>query len=190
MNVMNKKIIIFAILNLICCSNKPKDWYSTNFDERISKNDSIKLMNNFFDPEELYYDSISTNKKTSFIIYNNDYNKNICNAEIKNDTLKINIGYSTGFSSQGFNIIYFDKKHRIQPFHATDNISITVDENGREIKPKPTRHFFNNSKLILDKTEYKKGDSIYGFIDFSSLEIDDITKSTHKGRGYFRTKIQ
>ena len=43
---------------------------------------------------------------------------------------------------------------------------------------------------MLDKTIYKKGDSIFGFIDFSSLEIAENQKLSHKGSGYFKTKIQ
>ena len=68
-------------------------------------------MNGLYDPAQFYYDSISRNKKTSFVTYDNDYNKNICEAEIINDTLNIRIGFSSGFSSKGFRILYHDKKY-------------------------------------------------------------------------------
>ncbi|MPS72750.1 MAG: hypothetical protein E2590_06290 [Chryseobacterium sp.] len=183
------KIFTFSILSIISC-NKKQDWKQSIFDEKISTNDSMKLMNKFYDPEELYDDSISSNKKTSFVIYDNDDNKNICKVKIANDTLHINIGYSTGFSSHGFEVLYYDKKYNIVPYYGTDNVAIIVDDNGKEIQKLPPKYFFHNQRLVLNKTNYKKGDSIFGFIDFSSLEIEGNQKSKHKGRGYFRTKIQ
>ena len=190
-NTALKSIIFFFILQAILnCNNKKQDWNETNFDSKLSQNDSIKLMNELYDSVEFYNDSISGNKKTSFVIYDNDYNKNICKVQKKNDTLDINIGYSSGFSSGGFIILYANRKYKIQPYYGTDNIAIFVDEKGKEIKPAPPKHFFKNPKLILDKPNYKKNDSIYGFIDFSSLEINDNKKTNHKGRGYFKAKIQ
>lgn len=190
MTTINKIFAIFGISIIICCNSKTDDWNVTSFDQGITENDSIKLMNNLYDPEEFYDDSISVNKKTSLIIYDNDYNKNICSAKIINDTLNINLGYSTGFSSKGFNILYYNKKYKIKPYYGTDIIAITLDENGKEIPEKPSQHFFSKQKFILNKTDYKKGDSIYGFVDFSSLEINKGKKFTHKGRGYFQTVIQ
>lgn len=184
------KVIIFSILSIIISCHKKQDWNQTVFDEKISNNDSMKLMNKFYDPEEFYDDSMSINKKTSFVIYDNDYNKNICEAKIVNDTLNINIGYSTGFSSNGFEILYYDKKYNIVPYYETDNIVIFVDDNGKEIQQPTPKHFFHNQRLVLDKTNYNKGDSIFGFIDFSSLETEGNQKSIHKGKGYFKTKIQ
>ncbi|WP_313032337.1 hypothetical protein [Soonwooa sp.] len=178
-----------VLLFIINCSNK-KDWNQTDFDETLTQNDSIKLMSSFYDPMEFYNDSLSNNKKTSFVNYDNDNNKNICEAKIINDTININIGYSTGFSSKGFNITYFDKKFSINPYYGTDNIAVFIDENGKEIQEEPPKHFFNNQKLILNKSDYKKGDSIYGFVNFSSLETNKNQRTNHKGKGYFKTIVQ
>jgi len=184
------KVITFGILSIIISCHKKQDWKQSIFDEKISNNDSMKLMNKFYDPEELYDDSISSNKKTSFVVYDNDYNKNICKAKIINDTLHINIGYLTGYTSHGFKILYYGKKYNIEPYTGTDIREIVVDDNGKEVVEQSPKHFFNRQKLILDKTIYKKGDSIFGFIDFSSLEIAENQKLSHKGSGYFKTKIQ
>ncbi|MDY3350896.1 hypothetical protein PG357_02735 [Riemerella anatipestifer] len=176
---------------ILSCNKKQSDWNLAYFDDGISRKDSIKIMNALYDPKEFYEDSMSLNKNTSFVIYDNDYHENICKAEMINDTLRINFGYSTGFSSTGFNVQYIDKKYKIIPYYSSDNIAIFVDENGNEIQEKRSKYFFNNQKLILDKANYKKGDSIYGYINFSSLEVGENQKNiNHSGKGYFRTKIQ
>ncbi|QOW09868.1 hypothetical protein Q73A0000_05570 [Kaistella flava (ex Peng et al. 2021)] len=190
MTSQNQISIIFIFLIIVSCNKKNDEWTQTNFDKNISQNDSIKMMNKLYDPEEFYNDSISGNKKTSFITYDNDYNKNVCEAELIKDTLNISIGFSSGFSSKGFRILYHDKKYKIEPYYGTDNIAVFVDDNGKEVYEEPPKHYFKNQKLVLNKTQYKKGDSIYGYVDFSSLEVGKDQNLNHSGKGYFKTKIE
>jgi hypothetical protein len=46
-------------------------------------------------------------------------------------------------------------------------------------------------RLTLDRPLYKRGDSVYGRIDFKSIEIDqNKNKREHSGKGYFRAKVK
>jgi hypothetical protein len=97
------------------------------------------------------------------------------------DTLLIDIGIGTGFGGHGFIIKYSNKKFYTQPYFSTDVISIGESERTYKI-------VFQS--LTLDKSNYKFEDSLWGKIDFKSIEIQrDSTTIEHFGKGYFRTKI-
>jgi hypothetical protein len=97
------------------------------------------------------------------------------------DTLLINIGIGNGFGGHGFIISYKSKKFYTEPYFSTDVIYSD--------KVEPTYKIVYQ-KLILDKASYSSGDSLYGHIDFKSIETDKEKNTTeHFGKGYFRTKV-
>jgi hypothetical protein len=99
---------------------------------------------------------------------------------IHSDTLSINIGISNGFSGWGFTIFYKDKKYYTEPYYFTD----------AEIPGFESTYKIVYQKLALDKANYKVGDSLYGKIDFKSIETTkDKKRFEHFGKGYFRAKV-
>lgn len=99
---------------------------------------------------------------------------------LHSDTLSINIGISSGFAGWGFTIFYKDKKYYTEPYYFFD----------AEIPGFEPTYKIVYQKLTLDKTNYKVGDSLYGKIDFKSIEITkDKKRFEHFGKGYFRAKV-
>ncbi len=68
MTSQNQISIIFIFLIIVSCNKKNDEWTQTNFDKNISQNDSIKMMNKLYDPEEFYNDSISGKKKHRLLL--------------------------------------------------------------------------------------------------------------------------
>ncbi len=107
------------------------------------------------------------------------------------DSLIINISFSNGFSGGGIKLHIKRNRFNTDVFEFTD--IITLDGFGKVVEPKLTTKVYNQ-KLILDKHAYEIGDSIYGKMNFTLMQITDFMerKDTfyHKGAGYFRTKIK
>ncbi|WP_209143716.1 MULTISPECIES: hypothetical protein [Niastella] len=182
--------MIFLPILMAGCSSK-KDlaiWSNATFDNNILK---VPVYAQLDKQKELFsmlekQDSLS--KRTSDVEYSSgqamsaEYLKfNNCRAHYyHSDTLSINIGIGTGFGGKGFIILYKDGKFYTKPYFFTDVITG---------EPDPTYKIVYQ-KLILDKTAYKTGDSLYGYINFQSIETDNNrVKTEHWGKGYFRTRI-
>ena len=192
------KIVISFVIVLFACEQKDKvvvktisKWDYAKYDPKIPLNPIFKKLNQ---EKELYglldaRDSIL--KRSSSVAYfskgedtinNNYYRNNKCIARMTTDTLYVSIGMGSGFSGSGSQIKYFKKKFYVEPFRWTD-ASL-----GKEFE---STYKLNKQELILDKVEYKIGDSIFGRIEFESIETDFNKKRTiKKGKGYFRGKIK
>lgn len=186
-------LIFFSILIANCTSKKDLSiWNKATFDASISRApiyiqlDKQKELFSAFEKQDSLF------KKTSDVEYSsgkpmsvgefNNLKVNNCRAYYhQSDTLAINIGIGTGFGGQGFIILYKDKKFYTEPYFSTDVIIPGEPESVYKIV---------YQKLILDKPTYKLGDSLYGYINFKSIEIDKNKGTTeHWGKGYFRTRI-
>jgi len=167
-------------------------WNLATFDPKISK---AAIYAQLDKQEELYsaFEIPETlTKKTSDVEYSagkkrnvgkfNNLKVNNCHAYFyQSDTLFINIGIGNGFSSQGFLIKFKHKKFYTEPYYFTD--LIIPDE------PEP-KFKIVYQKLILNKPTYNTGDSLYGYIDFKSIEIIKGSKTKeHWGKGYFRARV-
>lgn len=185
--------VLFLVVTTSCKSKKFQErWDTTTIDPNISKNaiySQLEKQKEIFSAFE-NHDTIL--KKSSDVEYStgkqinagelNNLKINNCRAYyLQSDTLSINIGIGNGFGGQGFVIKYKDKKFYTEPYFSTDVIIIGEPESTYNIV---------YQKLTLDKTSYSPGDSLFGYIDFKSIETDKRKKTTeHLGKGYFRTKI-
>lgn len=98
------------------------------------------------------------------------------------DTLKINIGISNGFTARGFLINYKNKKFYTEAYYDTDVVIVGIPDPIHEI-------IYQN--LTLDKEKYTIGDSIFGQIEFKSIETNhEGLKIEHLGKGYFRSVVK
>ena len=179
-------LLIFSQLN---CNNQYEQWDEVIVDSQISQDSVFNRMDT---EKEIFsfHERDTSMKKTSDVQYSYDdtqddkYSKfNNCRAYFyKSDTLTINIGIGNGFSANGFIIKYKSNKFFTKPYFFTDQIM--------EGESEPTYKLIYQ-KLTLDKSNYKIGDSLYGKIDFKSIEYDGFFKKIkHSGKGYFRSKIK
>ncbi len=100
----------------------------------------------------------------------------------KSDTLLINIGISSGFGGQGIDIKYKNKKFNAAAYLFSDVII--------EGETKPEQKVIYQ-RLTLNKLNYNVGDSLFGKIEFKSMEIDKQGDTVlHVGKGNFRTKVK
>ena len=114
---------------------------------------------------------------------NTEFSKfNNCRAYFHHaDTLSIKIGIGDGFGGFGFIINYKDKKFHTQAYLSTDMII------EGEIEP---THKIVYQELTLDRPNYQIGDSLFGKVEFKSIETSNKGKTTeHFGKGSFRTKV-
>ena len=140
---------------------------------------------------EIYY-SIPRKKSSTVLFYADRKPKtaeeikiagfNNCRARKLNGKIRINIGFSSGFSGGGYEIDNLYGRYNIKPYSFTD----VVPDNSPELKFKMLKQ-----NVTLNKRFYKVGDSIFGKIDFV-LEHYNSPPNKHivYGNGYFRTKIE
>ncbi|NMH25372.1 hypothetical protein [Flavobacterium solisilvae] len=168
-----------------------KKWENFNVDNKISENEIFKKLDN----EKEIFSALEKDtlmKKSSAVSYinnrNEDYdmkysNFNNCRSYFwKKDTLSINIGIGNGFGGHGFIILVKNGKFYTEPYYSTDVVTEGEKESVYKII---------YQKLTLNHSNFKIGDSIYGKIDFKSIETDNQNKTiNHTGVGYFRTKVK
>lgn len=188
-------LLLPAMISLLSnCSNQQTtdQWDDATIDTHLSKDSVYKQL----DKENEIFSALENRdplaRRTSNVSYfsgkridlgDTQYaNYNNCRAYFfKSDTLSINIGIGNGFTAHGFIIKYKDQKFYTQAYVFTDNII--------EGEPEP-RHKIVYQKLTLDKTNYVVGDSLFGKIEFKSIETDNEGERTeHFGKGHFRTKV-
>jgi len=117
----------------------------------------------------------------------------VCRAYIDKGAVRINIGNNGVFGGNGFNINLKNSNFNIIPYYSTD---ASVD--GLKTI---TSYNIIKQQLVLNKSKYSLGDSVFGYVDFNLIEkekssfkydkpqITRIKKITHIGYGYFRGKI-
>jgi hypothetical protein len=189
-------ILIVAVL-LFGCKHKLRaklEWSSINIDTGIAKSPVYKMLDkqkDIFTPFESSTDTLR--RKTSNVSYRNNRDRNIndttyarlnnCRSYFKNDTLKINIGRSSGFAWDGFIINCYNKQFNILPYHGFDGM---IFDDSQE----PTTFKVLNQSITLDRHAYRLGDSVYGKVNFKIIETTAGQKITHVGYGYFRAKVE
>ncbi|MDR6803132.1 hypothetical protein J2Y45_000402 [Dyadobacter sp. BE34] len=188
-------LLLSAMMPLLsnCSGHKTTDqWDDATIDANLSKDSIYKQL----DKEKEIFSALDDRdplaRRTSNVSYfsgkridlsDTQYAKyNNCRAYFWNtDTLSIKIGIGNGFGGQGFIINYKDKTFYTEAYLATDNIIPW------EVKP---THKIVYQKLTLDKPKYVVGDSLFGKIEFKSIETDNEGERTeHFGKGHFRTKV-
>ena len=188
-----KALLVCFIFCLLSCSTKKKKIQENllGFDSTIMRQAVYKKMDG---EKELLCDANrdSSPKRTSDVAYfahgrfnytdSNSARNNRCNVILHGDTLSIRFGCKGWPVSSGFVIHYQNNRFYTEPYYSTDEVF--------ENEPKPVYDLVYQ-RLILDKRTYRKDDSLYGRIDFKSIEMNRyIGRIEHTGTGYFRTKVQ
>lgn len=169
-------ISIFISICLIISCNKEKI--------EVKNFDKFKLIQNVIPDsisEKLNYKNNSVVSVQSLIIspykyplYNDNY---ICNVSIiENDTLNIWINNYNGYFGNGILAQIFEDKFRIKSI--SPKVIKGIKFENYELK---------SQELILNKSTFKKGDSLFGYLNFECV-VDSV--KTKKMFGYFKIKIQ
>ena len=188
-------LLLFTMVYMSSCKSKRQysQWGNASFDPTIEKNTVYKQLDEESEVFSVFEDEDTSTKRSSGVAYfakgqvnlsdSNSAKLNNCRAYFfHGDTLSINIGIGSGFGGWGFIINYKDKTFYTEPYYFTDVIIPG--------KPDPVYELVYQ-KLTLNKPEYKSGDSLFGKIDFKSIEIDrDKGNISHTGQGFFRTKVK
>lgn len=83
-----------------------------------------------------------------------------------------------GYSGMKISLIKLASRYTISIKDYTDNLN-SVN----------SKYEIIHQKIILDKENYKKGDSIFGRVDLKILEKQNKEKFIHNAGGYFKGKI-
>lgn len=162
-------------------------WSEVKVDAEIKKEAVYKELDK---QKEIFLESEddSSAKRSSDVFYYAGEEKrggkfNKCQAAFSNsDTLFIDIGSNGGLGGHGCVITCVNRKFNTQPYYWDDQIS---DD---DVEP---TYGIISQKLILDKASYNTGDSLYGRIEFKSIEKSGFSRGReHGGTGYFRAKIR
>jgi len=185
-------LILFLYLAFTCCHIKRRNehWDKAEINPKIKTDSGYLLLDK---QKEVFSFGETTDtllKRSSGVAYFSDelpYNNafahlNNCRAHFINaDTLVIVIGVGNGFSGEGFVIRVKDGRFYTRPYHYTDAVM-------HGTKPVYTNVY---QKLVLDKSGYITGDSLYGMINFKSIETDGyFNKVEHIGKGIFRVRLK
>ena len=190
---MSRIFLFFIVIFLTNCTTRSNPWDEVTIDQDISGDSIYRQLDKQVEIFDALEEHDSLMRRTSDVAYLSgfrinqgideyfkDYN---CRAYfLDSDTLSINIGIGNGFGGNGFIISYKDKKFYTEPYFSTDVIIVG------EAKP---IYKIVYQKLTLDKPNYKLGDSLYGKIEFKSIETDKYFRKTeYFGKGNFRTKVK
>jgi hypothetical protein len=192
MNLVKRiALVSITVLEISCAKKEMHEWNDAKVDNEISKEavyDSLDKQDEIFGFEL----GDSSMRRTSGVLYFNrathsakdtqSAKLNNCRSYFNKDgTLLINIGISNGFSGWGFTTFYKDKKFYIQPHSSTDMIIPGERKSSYKLV---------YQELTLDKVNYHRGDSLYGKVNFKSIETNQYGQHIeHIGVGSFRTRI-
>lgn len=182
-------VLIFGLV-LINCKEKeknkdPKVFPKIIVDKSLVKNDTILLLSKF--PElKLYNKEIVESKtRTAYVVQNSGHDRfwlafdnYNCKAQKRADTIEISLNNYDGMVGNGIMIKVFDNHFFVKDYNPK-----TLKGEIKFVNSKPEFQV-----LKLDKSEYQKNDSIYGFIDYECM-IGGGTLAKMM-RGYFKTKIK
>lgn len=167
-------------------------WEEIKYDKNLKNLDAFKDMNTgyYYNPFfgdtnrykktcNIYHAIIREKKKDMYATESENY---YCSAKIYHDTLFISIGRNDGFTSDGLKINIVQKKFSIYPYSTSDNLS-----EEKEVTPSKV----DGQHLVLTKTNYIKGDSIFGqfYLKMMYKPEDREFDSNDYWSGEFKCKI-
>ena len=175
-------ILIISILGILYFLSK---WNRINIDKNIGKSKEIKNLNSkVFDHTFLIFDTVKV--KTDFEISGNVSDTVTFNFNASKSPKSKNLDFLTfnsgdGFAGVNINVLKYKNFFYTSAETYTD-VKRTFDFLESE------RYQIKKQKLTLNKSEFKKGDSIFGKIE---LQIKfNPTNEIINSKGYFRSKIE
>lgn len=178
-------------------NKKIEQFEKITVDKSLSKNDSFIIFSKY--PELKLYNSekVESSTRTAYIVQEDRFSTNFyanfysrekkykalhfydykCKAEYKGDTIKIWLNNYNGYFGNGVLVKVFNGNFLIKDINPK-----TLKGEIKFIETRP-----NFQKLILNKADFQKNDSMYGFIDYNT-DLDSLV--TKNFRGYFKTIVE
>lgn len=175
---------------LSCKSTKTSDlsgWSNASFNNAISENLVFQSLYN--SPQTIFTFNDANGKDTCGVACMDEnarehsFNPSAyyrCHAIIDSDTLFIDIGSNSPWSGTGFTIQYAGGKFATKPYCWTHNNPVIPVRNDTII----------NQKLVLQKSNYKTGDSLFGKVSFDIIGDYQGEKKKYNRQGTFRAKVK
>lgn len=178
---LGKFLVIALIIGIIFILGKYFFfWHKVEIDNHLSKKTLFKDFNH---QKQQYIDGGDTEeiKTNNFRVKidslsTESYSFNINNYPI---SLEIELFTGDGFSGGGYTVEIINNRYKISPYHYTDNHRPFDFMNEEYYK-------IIDSKVILDKDSYKKGDSIFGYTKLKVQKRYGPEKYFEEGEGYFK----
>lgn len=104
----------------------------------------------------------------------------ICNVYDEKYYLRINFQFGDGFSGEGYNIYMFENWYKLFDYSYSD-IKLNVPEDDSNVL---------KSELKLNKSTYKKGDTIYGYVNFKIQKIRISENYIEDRNCYFKAIVE
>ena len=176
---------------LSACKNgkqEHKDGTPVDIDPHLSSNDTIRLLSRNPELKLFKSENIESKTRTAYIVQNSSFsvgtrhqtasfNDYKCKAIHKKDTLEIWLNNNNGYFGNGVLVQVFNNEFRVKDVNPQ-----TLKNEVKFIKSNVL-----SQKLVLNKSNFTKNDSIYGFIDYRCNLESQVQKHF---RGYFKTLIQ
>ena len=188
-------LVSLIVMFLLNCQKKiqEKEFSTITVDSKIKEQNTIKKLSQFPEIRNYKNEVIESSTRTASVLQTislttNTYSRRSSgnsiyftnyktSCEIINDTVNITINNNNGYYGNGIRIQVFDGKYFIK------NINPKTIKNELKFVEYPVE----KENLILDKSQYKKNDSIFGFVDYT---CNTSPKNTKNMRGYFKTKVK
>ncbi|MCU7618017.1 hypothetical protein NZ698_12475 [Chryseobacterium sp. PBS4-4] len=178
---LGKFLVVAVIIGIVFILGKYfLFWHKVEIDNHLSKK---TLFRDFNHQKQQYIDGgdseeIKTNNFRVKIdsLLTESYNSNI---SYNGFTLEIKLSTGDGFSGGGYSINIINNRYTISTDHYTDNHRPFDFMNEEYYK-------IIDSKVILDKDSYKKGDSIFGYTKLRVQKRYGPEKYFEEGEGYFK----
>lgn len=186
-----KYILILSLFLFLSCKTDKKDvnkFEKIIIDGSLVNNDTIKLLSKYPELKLFNSEKEDGNTRTAYILetasyYDSGLLRTVhfedykCKTDFKKDTLNIWLNNNNGYFGNGVLVKVFNGHFLIK--------DIDPKTFKGEIKFINSKPFYQ--KLVLNKSDFKKNDSIYGFIDYKT-DVDSLVKKNF--RGYFKTLVK
>lgn len=160
-------------------------WGPNETDPTLSKNPVYKSFDKQKNKTVFEEESEGGQSNNLIIKTDNDTSEESYTCYIDENNLFLDIKFSAGdgFSGGGYELKIVKNRHQLSPYHYTDVI--------RPFDFLDTGDYYKvlDSRLVLDKDSYKKGDTIFGYTAFKIQNRYGPEKYFEEGKGYFKAIV-
>lgn len=182
-----KKVFLFILIGILSVplfivAYYFISWKQSETDLNLSKNPIYRSFDH--QKQKTIYKGESDNVKSNnlTIKIRTETSEEYYTCSIENNKLLLDIKFfaGDGFSGGGYELEIIKNRYKLSPYHYTD-VQRSFDFLDK-------REYFKvlDSRLILNKDSYKKGDSIFGYTSFKIQSRSGPDKYIQEGKGYFK----
>ncbi|HCA07422.1 hypothetical protein [Chryseobacterium sp.] len=183
-----KKVLLFIVIGIVSIpvfmvAYYFISWRQNEIDPDLSKNPIYKTFEQQKQRTIFESDSESLKSNNFKIKVKNQTGEEYYTCAIYDQKYNLEIVFKAGdgFSGGGYTIQNLGNRYKIDHYSYTDNHSSHTPEEYTKLL---------ESTLILDKSSYKKGDRIFGYVQFKFQNGYGLEKYFEEGEGFFKGIVQ